>query len=96
MRVRCPTCVGPVYAPDDSNRDRVDCSGCGTELVTRRDLAGEVTVELAPDLPALTDAEIEATYAREIAAVRELPGHEPEPGWQERVLAAVAKTKEPK
>jgi hypothetical protein len=39
-------CRGPVYAPTDSDRERIDCSGCGAVLVTRQGLTGSVLVEL--------------------------------------------------
>ncbi len=42
VRLTCPACSGPVYAPHDSDRDLVTCSSpaCGVALVTRRSCAG--------------------------------------------------------
>lgn len=46
VELTCPSCSGPVYAPKDSSRDRVDCIGCDARLATRRELDGIVSLEL--------------------------------------------------
>ncbi len=38
----------------------------------------------------MDEDEIAIKYARIIAALRDLPDHEPDPGWQERVMTAMA------
>jgi ribosomal protein S27E len=44
IATRCPRCQGPVFAPSDSVRERIDCTGCGAPLVTRQGIEGlEVT-----------------------------------------------------
>ena len=40
----CPMCRGPVYVPDDSDREGVDCAGCGDPLITRQGIDGVVVV----------------------------------------------------
>ena len=44
VRLTCPSCRGPVYVPGDSDRERVDCTGCGDPLVTRQGIDGVVVV----------------------------------------------------
>ena len=45
VAIPCPDCRGPVFAPSDSRDERIECVWCGVQLVTRRDLAGVVSVE---------------------------------------------------
>lgn len=40
MRLECPTCRGPVYAPRDSHLDALTCAGCDAPLLTRRTIDG--------------------------------------------------------
>lgn len=47
----CPICSGPVYAPADSDRERVDCPDCNARLTTRRDLDGGVSIVLLGGAP---------------------------------------------
>lgn len=44
VRLACPMCRGPVYVPDDSDREGVDCAGCGDPLITRQGIDGVVVV----------------------------------------------------
>jgi hypothetical protein len=46
VNLRCPACRGPVYVPGDSDRELVQCaaSTCSADLVTRRDIAGVVSL----------------------------------------------------
>lgn len=43
--IQCPACLGPVFAPGDSDGERIDCLHCEAKLVTYRDIAG-VTARL--------------------------------------------------
>ena len=45
----CPACNGPVFAPGDSDRERIDCSDCDARLVTRRGAEGVELIQLEPD-----------------------------------------------
>lgn len=89
-RHHCPLCRGPVYAPDDSNAERIDCSDCGAVLVTRRDLAGLVTVELVEgEANRETVTPAEARHISLTILLTQLPVRRMgDPNWQARVLAA--------
>lgn len=97
-RSRCPHCLASVYATADSHNERVDCQNCNAELVTKRDLAGTVTIELVATPSNRITAAVERDNARLVAAIAELPTppDKPSPDWQERVFAAIDKDKEPK
>lgn len=91
-RHHCPLCRGPVYVPDDSNAERLDCSSCGAVLVTRRDLAGVVTVALVegePNREIITPAE--ARHVSLTILLAQLPVRRASPNWQARVLARLDK-----
>lgn len=98
-RHHCPLCRSPVYTPDDSHAERIDCSHCGAVLVTRRDVAGLITLELVEGEPnrqtinrqTITTAEAEHLAVANLVA--ELPivpagASLGDPNWQARVLAA--------
>lgn len=40
MRLTCPTCRGPMFAPRDSDRERVVCNTCQAICITRRTVDG--------------------------------------------------------
>lgn len=42
----CPSCNEPVFAHADSDRERVDCSGCDARLVTRLGIDGALDLVL--------------------------------------------------
>lgn len=42
----CPLCCGPLFAPGDSNGERVDCPECDARLVTVRTTEGVVAMEV--------------------------------------------------
>lgn len=46
VRLDCPRCLGPVYAAGDSAGEQLDCAICDARLVTRRDLGGDIQLEL--------------------------------------------------
>jgi len=70
---RCPKCLGPVFAPDDSHEELLRCDRCSANLITRQ-LAGVLTIEIDRVGEALREA------GRE---------HELAPGWQDRVWARI-------
>jgi len=82
MRCQCPRCRGPVYVPTDSDAELVDCSDpdCHGKLVTRRGIDGVSVIQVMQ----MSDDEM-------IALIDKLPDYEPPAGWQERILAAIAK-----
>ncbi len=47
IRLTCPHpgCLGAVYVPADSDRERVICAACTTTLITRRALDGSVDLQ---------------------------------------------------
>jgi hypothetical protein len=44
VAIACPQCRETVYAPRDSDAERVDCATCDARLVTKLDLEGVVTL----------------------------------------------------
>jgi hypothetical protein len=51
IRLTCPHagCLGAVYVPGDSDRERVVCAACTTTLITRRSLDGDISLQELPD-----------------------------------------------
>ncbi len=47
--LRCPCCRAPVFAPADSDREIIDCTGCAARLVTRQTIEGTVDLKVEPD-----------------------------------------------
>lgn len=47
VRITCPRpgCLGAVFVPADSDRERVVCASCTTTLITRRALDGSVDLQ---------------------------------------------------
>lgn len=46
-----PGCLGPVFVPADSDRERVTCAACITTLITRRALDGSVSLQETDHAP---------------------------------------------
>jgi hypothetical protein len=42
--IQCPACLGPVFAPQDSDGELVDCQACSAHLVTHRDVDGVTAI----------------------------------------------------
>lgn len=73
-RHECPLCAGAIYAPADTDGERLDCSSCGAVLVTKRNICGFAVVELdagvsePPPSPALAER---ADWQRDVWAAIE-------------------------
>ena len=45
-QLSCAACRGPVFVPDDSDRESVNCASCDARMVTRQSIDGSVEVTL--------------------------------------------------
>jgi uncharacterized Zn finger protein (UPF0148 family) len=69
LKLSCPACRGPVFAPHDSDRELLSCASCSATLVTRRALDGAVDVERTGEWSTIQralvriNAELDRTFA---------------------------------
>lgn len=89
-----PDCGSSVYAPGDSDRERIDCTDCGAALLTRLGLDGTVTLEVTEDAVVTDDPDappppISAGHHVAAFDASEPPDLFPLGGWQRRTFEAI-------
>lgn len=91
VKLRCPTCAGPVFAARGRDRERVDCIRCYEVLITREDAVTRAmsVVTLEQELDDTLAIEVPPFLGREHTSVGiGIPAREP--AWSLPLLREVA------